>query len=62
MFNSNINLNLYKVFYDVCKYKNFSKAAEWYGSPLPKNIEERISVELYGDIVLKIIKEEELRK
>ena len=37
----------------------FSKAAEWYGSPLPKNIEERISVELYGDIVLKIIKEEE---
>ena len=37
----------------------FSKAAEWYGSPLPKNIEERISVELYGDIVLKIIREEE---
>ena len=37
----------------------FSKAAEWYGSPLPKNIEERISVELYGDILLKIIKEEE---
>ena len=25
----NINLNLYKVFYDVCKYGSFSKAAEF---------------------------------
>ena len=29
----------------------FSKAEEWYGSPLPHNIEERISKELYGDAV-----------
>ena len=29
MLNENINLNLYKVFYDVCKYGNFSKAAEF---------------------------------
>lgn len=28
MVNNNINLNLYKVFYDVCKYGSFSKAAE----------------------------------
>lgn len=28
MLNDNINLNLYKVFYDVCKYGSFSKAAE----------------------------------
>ena len=29
MFKSNINLNLYKVFYDVCKYGSFSSAAEF---------------------------------
>ncbi len=29
----------------------FSKAEEWYGNPLPHNIEERISKELYGDAV-----------
>jgi DNA-binding transcriptional LysR family regulator len=29
MFNNNINLNLYKVFYDVAKYGSFSKAAEF---------------------------------
>ncbi len=29
----------------------FEKAKEWYGSPLPLNIEERISKELYGDAV-----------
>ena len=29
MFESNINLNLYKVFYDVAKYGSFSKAAEF---------------------------------
>ena len=28
MFENNINLNLYKVFYDVAKYGSFSKAAE----------------------------------
>ncbi|MBE6150054.1 MAG: LysR family transcriptional regulator [Firmicutes bacterium] len=29
MFNKNINLNLYKVFYDVCKYGSFTKTAEY---------------------------------
>jgi len=29
----------------------FKKAKEWYGDPLPHNIEERISKELYGDAV-----------
>ena len=35
----------------------YTKAAAWYGDPLPYSIEERISTELYGDIVFKIIKE-----
>lgn len=35
----------------------YTKAADWYGDPLPYSIEERISTELYGDIVFKIIKE-----
>ena len=34
----------------------YTKAANWYGDPLPYYIEERIATELYGDIVLKIIK------
>ncbi len=34
----------------------YTKAADWYGDPLPYYIEERIATELYGDIVLKIIK------
>ena len=29
----------------------FEKAASWYGNPLPHNIEERISKELYGDAI-----------
>ena len=29
MLKSNVNLNLYKVFYEVCKYGSFSKAAEF---------------------------------
>ena len=29
MFKGNINLNLYKVFYDVSKYGSFSKTAEF---------------------------------
>ena len=29
MFQSNINLNLYKTFYDVAKYGSFSKASEY---------------------------------
>ena len=36
----------------------YTKAKEWYGDPLPYSIEERISTELYGDIVFKTIKEE----
>ncbi len=35
----------------------YTKAAEWYGDPLPHNIEERIAKELYGDIVYKICRE-----
>ena len=31
----------------------FEKAKEWYGDPLPYNIEERISKELYGDAIYK---------
>ena len=31
----------------------YDKAKEWYGDPLPHNIEERISTELYGDAVYK---------
>ena len=31
----------------------FEKAKEWYGDPLPYNIEERISKELYGDAIFK---------
>ena len=31
----------------------FEKAKEWYGDPLPHNIEERISKELYGDAIFK---------
>ena len=32
----------------------YTKASDWYGDPLPHNIEERIAKELYGDIVYKI--------
>ena len=35
----------------------YTKAKDWYGEPLPYSIEERIATELYGDIVLKTIKE-----
>ena len=31
----------------------YQKAADWYGDPLPHNIEERIAKELYGDAVYK---------
>ncbi len=34
----------------------YKKATDWYGDPLPLNIEERISKELYGDNVLESIK------
>ena len=35
----------------------YTKAKDWYGEPLPYSIEERIATELYGDIVLKAVKE-----
>ena len=35
----------------------YTKASSWYGDNLPHYIEERIATELYGDIVLKTIKE-----
>ncbi len=49
----------------------YDKAHDWYGDPLPENIAERISKELYGDTLFETIKkqvekqnlkEEELRK
>ena len=39
----------------------YEKAADWYGEPLPINIEERISKELYGDSVLESIKKRLVR-
>lgn len=53
MINENINLNLYKVFYDVCKYGNFSKAAELtYSSQSAisksiKKLEEELNTQLF---------------
>ena len=50
---NNINLNLYKVFYDVCRYKSFSKAAELTYSTQPniskaiKKLESELGVELF---------------
>ena len=51
----------------------YNKAKDWYGTPLPYNIEERIAMELYGNIVYKVcesnlkkenkdISEDELKK
>lgn len=39
----------------------YDKAADWYGNPLPFNIEERIAKELYGDIVYKCCYENTLK-
>ena len=36
----------------------YTKAADWYGDPLPYAIEERIATELYGDIVFKMLSSE----
>ncbi|MBQ6282678.1 MAG: PolC-type DNA polymerase III [Bacilli bacterium] len=36
----------------------YERALEWYGNPLPHNIEERISKELYGDAVYNCFKEQ----
>ena len=34
----------------------YEKANDWYGDPLPYNIESRLGTELYGDIVLTSVK------
>ncbi len=34
----------------------YNKARDWYGHPLPFNIEERIAKELYGDGIIDIVK------
>ncbi|MBO6145793.1 MAG: PolC-type DNA polymerase III [Bacilli bacterium] len=34
----------------------YEKAKDWYGEPLPYNIESRLGTELYGDIVLTSVK------
>lgn len=34
----------------------YNKVEDWYGNPLPHNIEERLGTELYGDIVLKSVR------
>ena len=36
----------------------YTKAEEWYGNPLPYNIEERLAKELYGDGIFNAIKEQ----
>lgn len=36
----------------------YTRAKDWYGEPLPHYIEERIATELYGDVVLKTLKEQ----
>jgi len=36
----------------------YNKAADWYGDPLPFNIEERIAKELYGDGIFASIKDQ----
>ncbi|MDD3187210.1 MAG: PolC-type DNA polymerase III [Bacilli bacterium] len=40
----------------------YDKAEDWYGKPLPYNIEERIAKELYGDIVYSSIKDKLIRE
>ena len=53
MYKSNINLNLYKTFYDVARYGSFSKAAEFTFSTQPsiskqiKNLENQLETELF---------------
>lgn len=53
MHKNNINLNLYKTFYDVARYGSFSKAAELTYSTQPsiskqiKNLENQLETELF---------------
>ena len=51
--NNDINLNLYKTFYDVARYGSFSKAAEFTFSTQPsiskqiKNLETQLDTKLF---------------
>lgn len=53
MYKSNINLNLYKTFYDVAKYGSISKAAQYEFTSQPgvsksiKKLEEELGVQLF---------------
>lgn len=53
MYKSNINLNLYKTFYDVAKYGSISKAAQYWFTSQPgvsksiKKLEEELGVQLF---------------
>ena len=53
MFARDINLNLYKVFYDVAKYGSFSKAAEFTFttqsaiSKSIKKLEDELNIKLF---------------
>ena len=53
MHKNNINLNLYKAFYDVARYGSFSKAAQFTFSTQPsiskqiKNLENQLETELF---------------
>lgn len=53
MYKNNINLNLYKTFYDVARYKNFSKTAEYTYSTQPaiskaiKKLETELQTQLF---------------
>ena len=40
----------------------YDRALSWYGDPLPHNIEERISKELYGDAIYNAVKEKYIKK
>ena len=52
IFQTNINLNLYKTFYDVAKYGSFSKASEYTFTSQPaisktiKKLEKELGVQL----------------
>ena len=42
---------------ETCRDLVFDKAHSMYGNPLPRNIEERIAQEFYGDKILPLVKE-----
>ena len=43
---------------ETCRDLVFEKAHSMYGNPLPRNIEERIAQEFYGDSILGLVKED----